>query len=36
MECQVCKYGGFSHNHIGNEIIDESVIVSTESGFKKS
>jgi hypothetical protein len=34
MQFQVYKYWGFSHDYIGDEIIDESFILSIKSGFK--
>ena len=36
MQFQVYKCWGFSHDYIDDEIIDGSVILLIESGFKKS
>lgn len=36
MEIKVYKYWDYSHDNIGNEIVDKSGFVSMESSFKKS
>jgi hypothetical protein len=36
MQFQVYKYYGYPNHNISDEIIDESVIISMESGFYKS
>jgi len=36
IEFKVFKYGGYSHDNIGDEIIDGSAFVLVELGFQKS